>query len=558
MAESAAADDNPSAGGPDYDAVVVGAGFAGLRMLHELRSLGLTGRVLEAGSDVGGTWYWNRYPGARTDSESWVYCYSFDDALLQEWNWSARFPAGGEVLDYLRHVADRLDLRRDIDLETRVRSGVYDAETSQWTITTENGRSITCRYFIPATGFLSVAYRPSWEGLDDFHGEWYLTARWPSAEIDFDGKRVGVIGTGATAVQAIPEIAQNAEHLTVFQRTAQYVVPNRNHPLEEPQRTAIKRSYPEIWELCRRQVFGMPIKRTYRTIADVTPEEHRRILEAGWETGGFRFIFETLDDVVINAESNAAACEFVREKIRTIVNEPGTAELLCPYDHPIGAKRIPLGHHYYDTYNRENVTLVSVRDTPIERITPNGLRLEDGREYDLDVLVFATGFDAGTGALAAMDIRGREGRTVAEHWQDGARSYLGISVDGFPNMFMLTGPHLPLVNAPVLIEEQVQWVSRALQFLESSNQDAMEATPAAVAAYDKRLDELLDATLLRDAATVRSYYVGANIPGKPHKVLFYFGGATKYFKEIHNVATQDWDGFEFTKLDPSNTRHGGV
>jgi cyclohexanone monooxygenase len=484
-----------------------------------------------------------------------VYCYCFDDALLQDWDWSARFPAGDEVRGYLRYVTDRLDLRRDIDLDTRVRSAVYDAERNQWSITTENGRTMTCTYFIPATGFLSVAYQPQWEGLDSFHGEWYLTARWPAEPVDFHGKRVGVIGTGATGIQVIPEIAQNAEHLTVFQRTAQYAVPNRNHPLEEPQRTAIKRSYDEIWELCRRQVFGMPIKRTYRTIEDVTPEEHRRILEAGWETGGFRFIFETLDDVVINADSNAAACEFVREKIRTIVNDPDTAELLCPYDHPIGAKRIPLGHHYYETYNRDNVTLVSVRNNAIERITPRGIRLEDGSEYDLDVLVFATGFDAGTGALAAMDIQGRDGRTIADHWQQGARSYLGISVDSFPNMFMLTGPQLPLVNVPVLVEEQVQWVSRALRHLRSTGYDTMEATPSSVAAYCSRLDELLEATLLSDAASVRSYYVGANIPGKPHKVLFYFGGAAKYFQEIHGVAQRDWDGFDFRHIE-SPTRSG--
>jgi cyclohexanone monooxygenase len=532
----------------DAEAIVIGAGFSGLRALHELRQLGMSVVVLEAGSEVGGTWYWNRYPGARTDSESWTYCYSFDDDLLQEWDWQARFPAQASVLTYLKHVADRHDMRRDIRFDTRVSGATYDEATNTWTVTTTAGDRYRCRFLIPATGFLSAAYEPPFAGLGDFAGEWYLTARWPHEPVDFTGKRVAVIGTGATGIQVIPEVAQTAHHLTVLQRTAQYAVPNRNHPLEEHQRKAIKAHYAEIWELCRRQVFGMPIRAANRRFAEVSPEQQQRTFEAGWEVGGFRFLFETFDDVTVDAAANEAACEFVRTKIRTIVEDPDTAELLCPYDHPIGAKRVPLGHHYYETYNRDNVSLVSIRDNPIDRITRSGVRLADGTEHEVDIIIFALGFDAATGAMTAMDIRGRGGRGIQDAWRDGARSFMGLAVDGFPNMFMLYGPHVPLANAPVVIEGQVRWLGRALAHLRDGGYDTMEVSSQAVDEFAQRLQRALEATLLVDAADVRSYYVGANIPGKQQSVLVYLAGAARYSREISQIADLQFDGFTLLKV----------
>jgi cation diffusion facilitator CzcD-associated flavoprotein CzcO len=527
----------------DVGATVVGAGFSGLRILHELRRLGVRARVIEAGSDVGGTWYWNRYPGARTDSESWVYCYSFDEQLQQEWDWSARFPSQEEVFAYLRHVADRFDMRRDIRFDTRVAGAAYDEAANVWTVATDRGESWTCRWLIAASGFLSVAYEPPFEGLDRFEGESYMTARWPSQPVSFAGRRVGVVGTGATGVQVIPEVARVAEHVTVFQRTPTYVIPSRNHPLERWQRESIKAHYAEIWEQCRNQVFGMPIPRSYRTFAGTAPEERERILEAGWETGGFRFIFETFDDITFDAAANGAAAEFVRGKIRAIVKDPATAELLCPSDHPIGAKRIPLGHHYYEAYNRPNVTLVSVRENPIAQITPRGVRLGDGTVVELDMLIFAVGFDVATGAMTGMNVRGRDGRSLTEDWASGPRSYLGICAEGYPNMFMMAGPHCPLVNVPVMADRQAVWIGRAISGLREGGFDRMEPTTEAVDGWMTYLQELLQATLLVDAAAVRSYYLGANIPGKALGPLFFFGGASRYFREIAGVADRGFEGF---------------
>ncbi|HEX4107600.1 MAG TPA: NAD(P)/FAD-dependent oxidoreductase [Solirubrobacteraceae bacterium] len=529
--------------GDEYEAIVIGAGFAGLRMLHELRRLGVAARVLEAGTDVGGTWYWNRYPGARTDSESWVYCFWFDQELLQDWDWNARFPAQEEVYAYLRHAADRLDLRRDIQFSTRVVAAHYDEEANGWSVVTAAGERFHCTYLIAATGFFSVTYEPPFEGLPSFGGDWYQTSRWPKEGVDFTGKRVGVVGTGATGVQVIPEVAHAATEVTVFQRTANYVIPSRNHPLEDHQQRAIKANYGAIWEQCLRQVFAFPIQRTYRFADDFTAEERERIFEAGWETGGFRFIFETFDDITANAQSNEAACEFVRNKIRTIVKDPQTAELLCPQGHPIGAKRIPLGHHYYETFNRDHVHLASVAGNPIERITEGGIRLADGGEYELDAIVFAVGFDAGTGALTQMDVRGRAGRTIAEDWRGGARTYLGMAIEGFPNLFTIAGAHGPLANVPILIDRQVAFVGRAIEHLRDHGYASIEATPQAVDAFAEQLQRLLDGTLLGDAAKVGSYYLGANIPGKAHTTLVYFGGAAKYFKEISAVADREFDGF---------------
>jgi cyclohexanone monooxygenase len=361
--------------------------------------------------------------------------------------------------------------------------------------------------------------------------------------VTFAGKRVGVIGTGATAVQIIPEVAHTAAHLTVFQRTPTYVIPSRNHPLEDHQRAAIKASYDDIWTLCRKQVFAFPIERSGRRIDNVTPAEHQRILEAGWERGGFRFIFETLDDLTADPRSNAVAADFVRHKIRTIVDDPATAELLCPKDHPIGAKRIPLGHHYYETYNRKNVELVSIKGNPIDEIGEHGLRLADGTEHRLDMLILALGFDAATGAMTNMSIRGRDGRCLRDDWTSGARTYLGLAVEGYPNLFIHSGPHSPILNFPVLIEHTAKWIGRTLEHLRASGKDRIEPRPGTMDRWSERLLKLFNATLLPGAEAVGSYYVGANIPGKATGPLFYFGGAPKYFREIDAAAEAGYEGF---------------
>jgi cation diffusion facilitator CzcD-associated flavoprotein CzcO len=527
-----------------FDAVVIGAGFGGLRMLHELRELGLSVKVLEAGTDVGGTWYWNRYPGARTDSESWIYIMNFSEELKADWDWSERFPTQPEVLRYLQHVADRFDMRRHIQFSTYVNSAVYDEVANRWTVTTAAGETFTGTYFISAAGLLTITQEPPFPGLERFAGDWYQTSRWPKEPVDFTGKRVAVVGTGATAVQVIPIIAHTAAHVTVFQRTPNYVMPGRNHPLTDEQRTEIKRNYDAIWQQARRQVFAFPMDPAGRTIADVTAEEYQQVLEAGWEAGGFRYIFETFDDLLVNEESNALASEFVRRKIRAIVKDPKTAELLCP-DYPLAAKRPPLGHFYYEAFNRDNVSLVDVSDNPIEEITPAGLRTGTD-SYEFDIIIFAIGFDAVTGALTHMDVRGKGGQTIADKWAAGPQTYLGICVEGFPNMFMISGPQAPFANIPVIIDNTVDWIGQVITHMRSGGYDRVEATAAASAAWGMLTKQLLDATILAKGDKVHSWFLGANIPGKPVSVLFYFGGAGAYFDHCQRVADNNFEGLAFT------------
>jgi cation diffusion facilitator CzcD-associated flavoprotein CzcO len=528
------------------DAVVVGAGFGGLRMLHELRGLGCSVKVLEAGSDVGGTWYWNRYPGARTDSEAWVYCYSFDDALLAEWDWSERFPTQPEVLRYLQHVADRLDLRKDIQFDSRVASAHYEEDANRWVVATESGERFACTYLICATGLLSAPYEPPFPGRGRFEGESYLTARWPKQPVDLAGKRVAVVGTGASGVQVIPVVARIASELTVFQRTPNYVLPARNHVIEDAQRHAIKAGYAAIWQQVRQQVFAFAMEPAGRVANDVTPEQRRQILDAGWESGGFRYIFETFDDILVDAGSNAAASEFVREKIRAIVADGTTATLLCPTDHPLVGKRPPLGHFYYEAFNRDNVCLVDVREDPIVEVTPTGLRTES-HEYEFDVIIFATGFDAATGALRQMDLRGRGGETINAKWAAGPRTHLGIMVDDFPNMFMVSGPQSPFANIPPIIENTVRWIGQAIVHMRDHGQECMEATPEAVAAWCAHLTDLVNATVVSEGAAAHSWFVGANIPDKPHVAQLYFGGAPGYFEACQREVECNYAGFAFAE-----------
>jgi cyclohexanone monooxygenase len=420
-------------------------------------------------------------------------------------------------------------------------------DSSAWHIETDTGHRLTCRYLITAVGGLSHAYEPPLPGADTFRGERYLTARWPKEEVDFAGKRVAVIGTGSSGVQIIPQAAQTARTLTVFQRTANYVVPARNCPLDGTHRAAIKADYPAIWEQVRAQVFNMPMTTAGRVFADLDDEGRRRVLERGWETGGFRFLFETFDDMQTNQECNDAASEFVRDKIRSIVQDPQTAELLCPKNHPLGSKRPPLGHYYYETYNRSNVSLVDVSDNAIEAVTERGLRLADGTEHELDMIIFATGFDAGTGALTAIDIRGRDGRSLAEVWEPGAKTHLGVAISGFPNLFMLGGPGAPFGNFPPTTEFGIGWIADAIEYMHEHGIEVMEATPEAMDAWLNKLQAIIDATVLGQGEAVRTWFLGANVPGKAHVPLFYLGGAPAYCDELRDSAAHEYSGFVLSR-----------
>ena len=523
------------------DAIVIGAGFSGLRMLQKLRETGLSAKVIEAGADVGGTWYWNRYPGARTDSESWVYCYSSSKELLQQWDWKERFSPQAEVLEYLQHYADRFDLRRDIRFGTRVVSAAYDEAADEWAVRTDVGGTYRARYLIPAGGVLSHPYVPDFPGIDDFEGETYLTARWPKHDVDFAGKRVVVVGTGATGVQAIPLIAQTAAHLTVLQRTANFVLPARNHTLTQEHRQGIRADYDTIWSKAQRHFFAFAMDPAGRTMAEFDQDEVQKILEAGWETGGFRYLFETFDEIFTNMETNDVVAQFVRNKIRTIVHDPATAEVLCPKGYPIGAKRPPLGHFYYETYNRENVDLVDVADNAIDAITADGIRLTDSTVIPADVIVFATGFDAVTGALTAIDIRGRNGLELREKWKNGPRTSLGIAVNDFPNMLMVCGPQSTTANIPVVVEKIVGYISEALTAAAREGW-ALEPTEESMDDWGQQLLASLNETVIPRGKDSHSWYFGANMPDKAIAPLFWFGGAESYFAACEKVLDEDCAG----------------
>lgn len=536
-----------SAADPSHtDVVIIGAGFAGVRMLIEMQRRGLSAVALEAGSDLGGTWYWNRYPGARTDSEAWSYAFPFEE-IEQEWDWSERYPGQQEVQRYIGFVADRFDVRRSIRFGQRVTSAHYDEAANLWTLTTQDGGRFTCTWFVPALGHLTVPNEPRFPGMDTFTGKTYLTSRWPHEPVTFAGKRVAVIGTGASAIQAIPHIAKEAAQLTVFQRTPNYVMPAQNHPLDASFRRGLKDNAAANWAQARSHIFGFPMSAAGRTYDDVASEEEReRIFEEGWQKGGFHFVFETFDDLVLDQRSNDAAAEFIRRKIRQIVQDPATAELLTPRGYPYISKRPPSGTDYYETFNRENVRLIDIRKDPIEAITPSGLRTAS-RQFEFDAIVFATGFDATTGAYAKIDIRGRDGRRLSDAWSAGPETFLGIGVPGFPNMLMLCGPQSPYINIPVAIESIVDWLGKALTRMKEQGYDRAEATAEATARWTALVSAIFESTLLPAGESANSWYLGANIPGKPRRVLFHFGGAGAYTQAIDEVAARDFEGFEFSR-----------
>ena len=527
------------------DAVIVGAGFAGMYLLHRLRQLGLATRVLESASGVGGTWYWNRYPGARCDVESMQYSYSFSPELQQEWQWSEFFSAQPEILKYANHVADRFDLRRDIEFNTTVVAAHFDETALQWLVETDRGDTITARFCIMATGCLSSARVPDFKGLSEYAGQTYHTGYWPHEPVSFTGKSVAVIGTGSSAIQAIPVIAEQADHVSVFQRTPNYSIPSRNGPMLADYERSWKEDYVALREKARRSRNGILANPNDQSALDVTDIEREAVYEARWEVGGTSFM-AAFNDLISSPEANETCAEFVRNKIRTTVKDPEAAELLAAKDYPIGTKRICVDTRYFETYNRPNVTLIDIRDRPIERLTQEGL-LHADIDYSFDAIVFATGFDAMTGTLDKIDIRGRKDVRLRDEWIAGPRTYLGMMSAGFPNLFMITGPQSPSVlsNMMVSIEQHVDWMTACIAHMQGANEATIEPTTAAQDAWVEHNDEVAHKTLYPRAA---SWYMGANIPGKPRVFLPYIGGVGAYREKCAEVAENNYEGFEFEAL----------
>ncbi|MBV8161137.1 MAG: NAD(P)/FAD-dependent oxidoreductase [Acidimicrobiia bacterium] len=542
---------------PDFDAVIVGAGFSGLYMLYRARDvLGLSALVYEAGAGVGGTWYWNRYPGARCDSESFYYSYSFSEELQQEWVWSTKYPEQPEILRYLEHVADRFDLRRDIRLGTRVTAAVFREQADCWEIRTDDGRTVTARFLISAVGALSAANVPAIPGLERFAGEWHHTAAWPHEGVALAGKRVGLVGTGSTGIQATPVIAAQAEHLWVFQRTPNYSIPARNYRISPEHMDEIKADYAEIRRKCRESYAGFPYDVTGTSAMEVSAEERLATYERLWaEEGGFKFIYGSFYDLLFNENSNETAAEFIRSKIRQIVRDPVVAEKLVPKDYPYGTKRPPVDTDYFETFNRPNVTLVDLRETPITEITPVGIRTSDA-EYSLDAIVFATGFDAITGALLRIDIRGLGGLALSQKWEGGPTSYLGLQVAGFPNLFTVTGPGSPgvLANMPTAIEHHVEWIAGCIAHMRASGRTRIEATDEAEEAWVDHVRAVAERTLYPLA---NSWYMGASIAGKKRVFMPYVGGFFPYTERCRKVAERGYEGFAFSRRSLDSPRPRG-
>ncbi|MGG0177197.1 flavin-containing monooxygenase [Gottfriedia acidiceleris] len=526
----------------NFDAVVVGAGFSGLYMLYRLRETGLSTRVFEAGDGVGGTWYWNRYPGARCDVESIYYNYMFSEELYREWNWTSRYAAQPEILNYLNFVADKFNLRKDITFETRIRSAHYVEENNLWMIHLNNGTSVSAKYFITGVGCLSATNLPNFKGLENFKGEWYHTGNWPrEQQVDFKGKRVGIIGTGSSGVQAIPVIAQEAEHLTIFQRTPQYSAPARNYPYDSEYITHAKENFYEIKKHLRESPLGQPANIPTQSALEASQAERKQVFENCWENGGFG-LSRTYNDIVLNEAANKTVAQYIRSKIGEIVHDAEVAMKLMP-QYFYATKRPILDTNYYETFNRENVTLVDVKSSPIEEITVNGVKTTEN-EYGFDVIVFATGYDAITGPLLKIDIQGKDGLTLKSKWSGGAqtRTYLGIANAGFPNMFMITGPESPaaISNMAVSIEQHVEWIADCIEYLRKNEIETIEAKEDAENAWSNHCREVAEATLF---TKTDSWYNGANIEGKPRGFLIYLGGVGAYKMKCDEIAAKGYQGF---------------
>jgi cation diffusion facilitator CzcD-associated flavoprotein CzcO len=522
----------------DLDAVVIGAGFGGIYMLKKLRDeLGLRVRAFDKAGGVGGTWYWNRYPGAKSDTETFVYQYSFDRELLQEWEWNTRYVDQPEILAYLENVVDRHELSKDIQLNTSVDGLVFDEDTGVWTVRTSDGRTLTARHVVCAVGLLSKINLPDIKGIDSFQGTVAHTGAWPE-DLTLEGKRVGVIGTGSTGTQFICAASKIADHLTVFQRSAQYVVPSGNGPVGKEYVAEVKRDYDRIWNQVRNSMVAFGFEESTVPATSVSAEERQRVFQEAWDKGnGFRFMFGTFSDIAVDPAANEAAAAFIRSKIAECVTDPETARKLTPTD--LYAKRPLCNEDYYEIYNRDNVSLVSIKENPITEITPRGVLTEDGTEHELDVLVFATGFDAVDGNYVRMDIRGRDGETIQRHWKDGPTSYLGVTTSSFPNLFMILGPNGPFTNLPPSIETQVEFITELIGEAERRG-GLIEPTRGAEDAWTVTCQEIADSTLFPKA---ESWIFGANVPGKKHTVMFFMAGLGAYRTKLAEVTAADYYGF---------------
>jgi len=537
---------------PDVDVAIVGAGFGGLYAHYCLRQQGLKLLGIEAASGVGGTWFWNAYPGARCDVESLDYCYSFSEELLEEWEWSERFATQPEILRYANYVADRFDLKRDILFDTRVTSCSFDEAANRWTMETDTGKRISARFVIAATGCLSAPILPVIEGIGDFAGTIVQTSAWPHEGVDLAGKRVGIVGTGSSGIQAIPVLAETAAHLTVFQRTPNFSLPARNGPVSPEKLERVKADYPAYLASNKQTpaAYQVSMPTSFpdgwtpgRSALDASDEERKAIWNTMWNSGGTGFTY-SYTDLTTNPDSNELVAEFVRGKIRETVKDPETAEKLCPRTYPFGTKRLCLDSDYFATFNRPNVTLVDLRETPIERITAAGIETSDGA-WPLDVLIFATGFDAMTGPLMRMNVKGVGGLSLSEEWADGPHTYLGLMVAGFPNLFSVTGPGSPsvLTNMIPSIEQHVDWIADCLAWMSGHGYERIEATREAQAEWGEEVLQAASHSLFLKAD---SWYMGANVPGKPRVILPYMGGFANYAERCDEIARSGYPGFAFS------------
>ncbi|WZH52332.1 MAG: NAD(P)/FAD-dependent oxidoreductase [Nocardioides alkalitolerans] len=536
---------DPAHASTRFDVVVVGAGLAGLYALHRFRARGLSVQVVEAAPDIGGTWYWNAYPGARCDVESMDYSYSFSPELDQEWTWSELYPAQPEILSYIHHVADRFDLRRDVRLSTTVQHATYDEERCRWAIGLDAGEILDAQYVVFATGSLSAPLDPPFAGFDTFEGEWYQTSRWPRREVSFEGKRVAVIGTGSSGVQSIPVIAETAAEVRVFQRTPNFSIPARNRPLDPDEVAARKAVYPAHRQAQRNSPSGVTVDVNPRSAHTYAPAEAQAEMRRRWDVGGAPIFNVAFVDTMTDIEANTLLADFVRDRIREKVEDPATAELLVPTDHPIAAKRLCCDTDYFETYNADHVHLVDVRSNPIRRIVPAGVELDDGTLHEVDTIVYAVGYDALSGALGRIDIRGTGGRCLADEWRDagGPTTYLGLAVHGFPNMFTVTGPGSPAVLAVMIvaIEQHVEWIDDCLAHLADQGLGVIEATEVAQKEWTDRVEDVIQGTVFPLATN--SYYGGANVPGKWRRIPLWAGGQKAYRDICDEVADNGYEGF---------------
>ena len=521
----------------ELDVIIVGAGFSGLYMLYKMRKMNLKALIIERASDAGGTWFWNRYPGARCDIESIEYSYSFSDELQQEWNWSNRYSDQSEILDYVNYVVKKFNLKENIVFNTSVKSATFDENLKNWIVETDS-KSYSSKFCVMATGTLSSIKQPNFDGLENFKGDWYVTGEWPHEKLDFTSKKVAIIGTGSSAVQSIPVIAEEAKNLTVFQRSPNYTIPANNRPLTEKELSNAKSSYDQIREKAKYTRAGIGYNQfEERKLLDLSSEEIKKELNNRWKIGGQEIFTAGFTDVGVNVEANKIVADFVKSKIKEIVKDPNVAELLSPED-AIGCKRLCADTNYFETYNRENVELIDLNSNPINSITENGI-LTKNKEFKFDTIIFATGFDAMTGALQAIDITGKNGKKLKQVWKDGPKSFLGLLINGFPNLFTVTGPGSPsvLTNMMVAIEQHVEWISNCINFLSKSNLKEVEADELFQIEWMDHIEEVAKNTL---RYTCNSWYVGANVPGKKRVFMPYAGGFGKYREKCDEIAENNY------------------